>query len=108
MTTAHNRAEALTTYQLAYIKDRIEQGHPQGDTAKALGIRKSVVTAVAMCLHSGYPVQDYQAIFSKSYARLPVNESGQFYADIKTGGRWDVRRGLDLLRVPFSQWSSVL
>ena len=108
MTTAHNKAPTLSAEKLAYIKQQIEQGQLQGAIAKTLGIRKSVVTAVSTCLHAGYPIADYQIIYGKSYARLPKNESGQFYEDIRTAGSWDVRKGLELLRVPFSQWSAAI
>ena len=98
----------LSTASIAYAAQQIAMGVSQPKIAHSLGVEKSVVTNIAKCLNRGYPPEDYQLISSKNYINRPINESGQFIRENPTQGSWDVRMGLNLLRVPFAKWPQAL
>jgi len=102
------RKPKLSAANIAYVKEQLAMGVSQPKIAGRLGVNKVVVTNIATCIHRGYPLGDYQQINSKDYIHLPINESGQLIRDNSTHGSWDVRLGLNLMRVPFAKWPQAL
>ena len=99
-----NKLPTLSPETLHYVAQELGNGVGQSVIAKVLGTKKGTITSIAKCIELGYPITDYQVIYNKDYRYSPRNESGHFYEDHCIGGTWDVRKGMDLLRLPFSQW----